>query len=27
VDGARIERLEVEFLEDGEREPAPVESA
>ena len=27
VDGARIERLEVEFLEDGKREPAPVESA
>jgi putative hemolysin len=27
VDGARIERLEVEFLEDGEREPAPAESA
>ena len=27
VDGARIERLEVEFLEDGKPEPAPVESA
>jgi putative hemolysin len=27
VDGARIERLEVEFLEDGERAPAPAESA